>query len=276
MKEAPPIPEPAGLIRLLIDFCQLPPRDDHFNAVQLVCSSALEYYRGVLTSIKDQNALAAKALSRSLLEALSTAVILAKHPEKLSDFRDCGRYTSLRFLKSQDQEFDPIFTSGRENTIKKHGSDYLSLDARFRNKSWHGFKKRAALLEAGFERHIYDDFYRPISEMAHGEPAVYVMRNEKDEWIFGRSDLKETRYRAGAFMASSSFLVAALRQINRVLGLSLGDRIESVAKTLYDFSPEYRKLMFETGRHAGPVAMENAINQLSKLGQRNPIKIEPR
>ncbi len=168
----------------------------------------------------------------------------------------------MRSLKCWGEAYDPRLGSLRDSTIKNHGGDYSNLDLKFRNKVWHGFKKRTALIEAGFDGCVYDSFYRPTSEMAHGEPHAYVMRNDNDEWIFGRSDLREARYRAGAFVSSSFFLMTALRQINRALGLSLGSRIEAFATTLYEFSPEYRELMFGTTRKSDPLTTEDAINSL--------------
>jgi hypothetical protein len=244
------LPQPTDLIRLLIEICQPSPRDEHFHAIQLICSSALEYYRGVLKLVEDENALAAKVLSRTLLETLVTLVILAKYPAKLPDFKDHGRYAHLRTLKLSGWavENDARLASKRDRLLAKDGTDYHELERKFRNKAWHGFKRSAAFMEAGFDFDLYDAFYRPMSEMTHGEPFIYLMLDPSDELILGRSDLKEARYLAGAVVSSSSLLLHALRRINQLLGLQFGERLEAIYQSFLKFGPVYKDFIMSMGK----------------------------
>jgi len=106
-------------------------------------------------------------------------------------------------------ETDPKLAKVRDDLISKHGADYKDLERKFAKKLWHGLTRKAAFIEAGFDYDVYDIFYRPTSEMAHAEPSLYVMRNDNDAWVFGRSDLKEIRYLAGAYVSSSDFLLVS-------------------------------------------------------------------
>lgn len=231
------------LARIGIDFCRLAPKDEHFNAVQLVCSSALEHYRGIMKLIEAEDALSAKVVSRVLLEVLVTAVVLAKHPEKIEDFRECGRYFHVRTMMNSAGEPDPELAKVIDGFILKHGADYKLLEKKWRKKIWHGLTRKAAFMEAGFDFDVYDIFYRPTSEMAHAEPSRYVMRGPNDAWIFGRMSLKEMRYLAGAYVSGSQLLLVGLEQINRALVLSLGDRLAAYKKSLHGFLPEYKKAL---------------------------------
>jgi hypothetical protein len=80
------IPDLLNLRRIVVEFCRLPPPDEHFHAVQLLCSATMEHYRAILALVEEVNGWPAKVLSRAVLETLTTAVILARHPEKLEDF----------------------------------------------------------------------------------------------------------------------------------------------------------------------------------------------
>lgn len=239
------------LARAVVDFCRLTPKDEHFKAVQLVCGSALEHYRGALELVEAEDALCAKVVSRALLETLVTVVILAKHPEKIEDFRECGRYFHLRKLHSEKWRDDPRFAefadprlaSIRDGLISKHGADYKDLEKKFGRKLWHGLTRRAAFVEAGFDFDIYESFYQPTSEMAHAEPSWYVMRDNNDAWVFGRSDLIEARYLAGAYVSSSLLFCVGLDQINQALGLQFGERLAAYKRSLFEFMPKYKEAL---------------------------------
>lgn len=239
-------PSRVALVRIVIDLCRLPYEDQHFNAVQLICSSALEHFRGIERLCLDENPIPAKALSRILLENLVTAVVLAKHPEKLQDFRDCGRYLHLRSMRSTGIA---ELNDRKSALLKKHGTDYSQLEKRFRYKLWHGMTRREALNDAGyiFERDpdMYDEFFRPTSDFVHSDPSRFLMRDLNDEWILGRSDKKEAVYLLGAYMSSTSLLLTGMEQINRVLGLQFGDRLAAFKSTLFEFIPKYKAAVFK-------------------------------
>ena len=128
MSNGQSLPWPTDLIRLLREICQPTPRDEHFHGIQLICSSALEYYRGVLKLVEDENALAAKVLSRTLLETLVTLVILAKYPAKLPDFKDHGRYAHLRTMKlGSSTGSDVRLAPELDRLFAKHGIDFQEL-----------------------------------------------------------------------------------------------------------------------------------------------------
>ena len=233
-------PDISELIRIGVDFCRLPPKDDHFHAVQLVCSSALEHFRGIVDLVKDENPIAAKALSRVLLETLVTALVLARHPEKLQDFKDYGRYLHLRYLQTTDGVILRELDHHRLRLIAKHGTDYAQLAQKFRRKLWHGLTRRDSFVEAGFEPSLYDDFYRPTSEFAHGEPSRYVMRDHNDEWVFGRSDKKEGRYLIGSLASSTCLVLQAWEALNETLGLTYGGRLTAFKQPFFSFALKYR------------------------------------
>ena len=87
-----------------------------------------------------------------------------------------------------------------------------------------------------------------MSEMTHGEPYIYLMRNHSDEWILGRSDLKEARYLAGAVVSSSLLLLLALRRINSLLGLQFGERLEAMYQSFNKFVPVYQEFLTAMGK----------------------------
>jgi len=143
-----------------------------------------------------------------------------------------------------------LFATSRDALISKHGADYIHLKAKFGKRLWHGLTRKAAFAEAGFVD-TYDDFYRPTSEMAHAEPSRYVMRDNKDAWVFGRSDLKEARYLCGAYLSSYSLLLAGMEQINQAFDLQFGERLAACKKSLYEFAPQYKEalLSIEKGKY---------------------------
>jgi hypothetical protein len=219
----------------------LPPKDEHFKAVQLVCGSALEHHRGILKLIEADDSLSAKVVSRVLLETLVTAVILAKHPARIEDFRECGRYFHMRTLHNLMWQTDPRFATPRDALISEHGADYKHLEAKYGKRLWHGLTRKAAFAEAGYDFHIYDDFYRPTSEMAHAEPSRYVMRDDNNAWVFGRMDVKEAIYLCGAYVSSYSLLLTGMEQINQALGLPFGERLAACKKSIFEFVPHYKE-----------------------------------
>lgn len=242
------------LARIVIDFCRLTPKDQHFKAVQQICGSALEHYRGIMKLIEAEDALCAKVVSRVLLEVLVTAVVLAKHPESIEDFRQCGRYFHLRTLQNSTWETDPKLAKVRDGLISKHGADFKDLEKKFAKKLWHGLTRKAAFIEAGFEFDVYDIFYRPMSEMIHAEPSLYVMRDHDDAWVFGRSDLKEIRYLAGAYVSSSDLLLVGMEQINQALSLPFGKRLAAYKKSLFEFVPKYKAALLSVkDGEGGPI-----------------------
>src|ERR1039458_5753695 len=242
------------LARIAIDFCRLTPKNEHFKAVQLVCSSAMEHYRGILKLIEAEDALSAKVVSRVLLEVLVTAVVLAKHPEKIEDFRECGRYFHLRRLQYSTWLTEPRLAKERDSPASKHGADYKHLEKKYGTRLWHGLTRKASFIEAGFDFDVYDIFYRPTSEMTHAEPSRYVMRDPDDAWVFGRSDLKELRYLAGAYVSSYELLLVGMEQINRVLSLPFGNRLAACKKSLFGFAPKYEEALLSVkDGEGGPI-----------------------
>jgi hypothetical protein len=236
-------PDRKALVRIVIDFCRLRYKDEHFHAVQLACSSALEHFRGIYSLCLDKNAIPAKALSRVLLENLVTAVVLAKHPEKLRDFKDCGRYLHLRSMRLSDTDIHPELNTRVSTLLSKHGRDYPQLEKRFGSKQWYGMTRREALKEAGFNHDpsdMYDTFFRPTSDFIHSDPSRFLMMNLNDEWIFGRSDKKEAVYLLGAYASSTSLLLTGMEQINLAFDLEFGDRLAAFKEDFFEFVPKYR------------------------------------
>jgi len=101
--------------------------------------------------------------------------------------------------------------------------------------------RKASFMEAGYDPSVYNDFYSPTSEFAHGEPSRYVMRNPNDEWVFGRSDEKESRYLIGAFVSSTGILLEALERINQTLSLPFSERLNTFKKPLFAFVLKWRE-----------------------------------
>jgi hypothetical protein len=72
----------------------------HFCAVQAQCAFAIETYAGVLQLASVQNGVGAVSLGRTLFEAVVSAIILAKHQEKLEDFKNHGKLTTFQMARS--------------------------------------------------------------------------------------------------------------------------------------------------------------------------------
>lgn len=242
MKDIKPsdFPDHRELMKIVVEFGRMEPKNDHIHAVQLVCSSALEHYRGIINLCRDNNSIPAKALSRVLFETLVMAVVLAKSPQKLQDFKECGRYLHLRSLKSDDWETREDLATLRQNIISTHGADYAALHKKFGRTAWHGMTRSAAIKEAGFISDMYDIFYWPTSAFIHADPSRYVMRNLNDEWVFGRSDVKEAVFLLGAFVSSTQILSEALGQLNQIFSLPFAARLETFKTKLYEFALKYR------------------------------------
>jgi hypothetical protein len=130
----------------------------------------------------------------------------------------------------------------------------VSLEKKFAKKLWHGLTRKAAFIEAGFDFDVYDIFYRPMSEMIHAEPSLYVMRDHDDAWVFGRSDLKEIRYLAGAYVSSSDLLLVGMEQINQGLSLPFGERLAANKKSFFEFVPKYKAALLSVkDGEGGPI-----------------------
>ena len=100
----------------------------HANAVLAQVAVANEIFAGIGTVCDVGNGLAGEALLRTLFEVITTAIILGKHPEKLSDHLDHGRMIELRMLRVIQV---PALKKKLEHTIQGTEVEFQGLWKKF-------------------------------------------------------------------------------------------------------------------------------------------------
>jgi hypothetical protein len=146
----------------------------HFQAVQAQCAFAIEVYKGLLRVVAAKNGIAAQALLRTLFETIVSAVILAKHPEKLDDFKNHGKLTAHRIARSipSGSPYAPATKAFLEATRTE--CDALHKVFKSAGGNWHLLKTSASFDEAEMPENFYDRFYGRASAIAHGDPFAVV------------------------------------------------------------------------------------------------------
>jgi hypothetical protein len=145
----------------------------HFQAVQAQCAFSIEAFRGVLEVVESQNGIAAQSLLRTLFEAVVSAVILAKHPEKLDDFMNHGKLTTFRMARAIPSNSPLASAVSAFRDATKAECD--TLYAYFKETgNWHLLKNADAFAEAGLPNNMRGRYYLRASAIAHGHPFPVV------------------------------------------------------------------------------------------------------
>ena len=109
--------------------------DPHLSAVLAPVAFVNEIFSGIGTVCDIGNGLAGETLLRTLFEAIPSAVILAKHPDKHRDFIAHGRMTELRMLRVIEV---PALKTRLESRIKATEAEFQDLWEKFNENRWHG------------------------------------------------------------------------------------------------------------------------------------------
>jgi Family of unknown function (DUF5677) len=119
--------------------------------------------------------LAGEALLRTLFEVAVSAIILAKHRDRLEHFVGHARFTELRMMRVIEV---PALKEQLAPTIAATEREFQQLWAEFKDQRWHKMGTKDSFIKAEFQPAIYDGYYRRASAIAHGQPYVTV-RNGK-------------------------------------------------------------------------------------------------
>ena len=160
-----------SILNLSKQIAASPNVDEHRGAVLAQLAFSNQIFEGITAVCEKGNGVSAEALLRTLFETLSSAVILAKHPEKLKDFIDHGRMTELRMLRVIET---PSLKQRLDKTVKATEAEFQQLWAKFNERRWHGLGTRESFTEAEFGPNAYDRYYRRASAISHGQPYVTV------------------------------------------------------------------------------------------------------
>jgi len=142
---------------------------EHGAAVLAQVAFAREIFIGILLVCGERNGLSGESLLRTLFDVVTSATILAKHPEKLERFTRHAWFTGLRVMRSVSAH--PIRRK-MEPYIAATEREFKELLREYGNERWHGFGTKASFIEAGFDPSTYDKYYRLASVIAHGQPFV--------------------------------------------------------------------------------------------------------
>jgi hypothetical protein len=191
--------------------------DKHFHAVQAQIAFANDIHNGLLQVCSGQNGLAAETLLRTLFEVTVSAIILAKHPDRVSDFLKQGRLTELRMIRVIEV---PALKERLAPTIAATEKEFQELWAEFKDERWHKMRTKESFIEAEFPPGIYDRYYRRASAIAHGQPYETVRG--------GKVEARPTAWRnlsTGATNMASLLMVLLLAIVNREFKLGLDKEI---------------------------------------------------
>jgi hypothetical protein len=198
--------------------------DEHRTAVLAQLTFANRIFEGIIAVCEKGNGLSAETLLRTLLEALSSMVVLAKHPEKLNDFVEHGRMTELRMLRMI--QVAPL-KARLEDIIKATEPEFQRLWDKFNERPWHGLGTKESFAHAEFGPDIYNRYYRRASAIAHGQPYVTVWE--------GKVRARPTAWKnlsTGAENMAMLMLCTSLTILDRQLKLDVGNDLAKVQAPL--------------------------------------------
>lgn len=161
----------AHIFELATRVSEIKTNNPHLSAVQAQIAFGNEIYRGTIEVSAGGNGLAGEALLRTLFEVISSAIILAKHGEKLQDFIRHGRFTELRMMRVIEA---PSLKARLAATVAATDAEYQQLWAEFKEQRWHKMGTKDSFIEAEFQTGMYDRYYRRASAIAHGQPYETV------------------------------------------------------------------------------------------------------
>jgi hypothetical protein len=205
----------------------------HFEAVHALCVVALRVYIGILQLVEAENGVAAQALLRTLFETVVSAVILAKHPEKLDDFAKHGKLTLLRMARSIDK--DSAFAKKQMTKAMKKAADAEcnALIAHFKpTYNWHMLRSKDAFNEAEQPKNFHESFYARASAIAHGEPFTVFQHKDAEAktWRIEARSAEWEKWPMQAYVMSMFLMLHLIRRVSKTFVLGLEDDLSAADK----------------------------------------------
>jgi len=208
--------------------------DDHFKAVQAQCAAALEVYAGILTLVAEDNGISAQSLVRTLFETIVGAVLLAKDPNKLSDF---GKHAKLTLLRMSETTPEESTFGKKELTVKLRNlarSQCALLEKYFKPSSnWYRLRRKEGFAEAELPKNFYESFYIRASAIAHGDPLTVFKPSNSDlnTWVI-RPMYEEWRnnWPMLAYVMSMYLMLHMIEQTSKCFNLGLNDEMASISR----------------------------------------------
>jgi hypothetical protein len=152
----------------------------HFRAVQAQYAVTVETYTGVLQVVDAKNGVAAMSLGRTLFETVVSAVILAKHQEKLDDFKNHGKWTTFQMARSIPPH-SQFQSQGLKRFTEDTKAECDALQSYFKpTGNWHLLKTTDAFAEAEMPEDWRSRYYIRVSAIAHGHPFPVVQQFDKE------------------------------------------------------------------------------------------------
>lgn len=212
------------MVQLATHVSEQASHDEHFRAVQAQVAFSRHIYKGILEVCSSQNGLAAEALLRTLFEIITSAIILAKHRDKLSDFVRHGRFSELRMMRVIQA---PELQQRLAGMITATESEYQQLYTEFKEQRWHKLGTKDSFAEAEFDPGIYDRYYRRASAIAHGQPYETVRG--------GKVTARETAWKnlcSGAANMAGLMMLTVLSIVSREFRLGLEMEVNEAQRKL--------------------------------------------
>ncbi len=221
----------------------------HFRAVQAQCAFAIEAYTGVLQLVDAQNGVAAVSLGRTLLEAVVSAVILAKHQEKLDDFKNHGKLTTFQMAQSipSGSRFDsPGLKKFRDDTR----SECDALKDHFKpTRNWHLLNNSDAFAEAELPEDFRGRYYIRVSAIAHGHPFPVVQQFDKEgkDWKIQAEPEEWKKWAKKERVMSMLLMLHMIGRLSRVFALGLESEIARVSQQIWGTAQQQMQTLRPSG-----------------------------
>jgi hypothetical protein len=161
---------------------EAPAKDDFHNVLQCQTTVALEHYGGMLSLVSDNFGFPAEGICRNLFEIVVGTVYLAKHPQKLNDFLEYGKFKRYRQMRAS-QPTHPVLKQKQVAEIAQTDVEYAALQQRFKRVSWHRVSVEVMTNDAGMTN-LYNTYYRRASSVAHGD-AFNIYHFTSKGWQIG-------------------------------------------------------------------------------------------
>jgi len=212
----------------------------HFRAVQAQCAFAIEVYTGVIQMVAAQNGIAAMSLGRTLFEAVVSAVILAKHVEKLEDFKNHGKLTTFQMARSVPpaSRFD---SPGSKKFVDDTKTEYAALQAHFKHTgNWHLLKNSDAFAEAELPENFRGRYYIRVSAIAHGHPFPVVQQfdRESKDWKIQAEPEEWRRWAEKEHVMSMLLMLHMIERLSSVFALGLESEIAPVRQQVWGIAEQ--------------------------------------
>ncbi len=207
----------ARILELANRVSEIKTDNPHLSGVRAQIAFANEIYRGTIEVSARGNGLAGEALLRTVFEVVTSAIILAKHGEKLQDFIRHGRFTELRMMRVIES---PSLKARLAAAVGATDAEYREVWEEFKEQRWHKMGTKDSFKEAEFQAGMYDRYYRRASAIAHGQPYVTVRG--------GKIEARPTAWKnlsIGASNMASLLMVFLLIIVNREFKLGLENEI---------------------------------------------------